>query len=291
MRLLLFGATGQVGRAVRRLAPAGTEVVAPGRDIADLSDPDSCARAVRDLGAEAIINAAAWTAVDRAEAEEVAARVVNAEAPGAIAREAARRGLPVVHISTDYVFPGTGEVPWQPGDRPDPPNAYGRTKLAGEQAVAEAGGPWVVLRTSWVFGAEGANFVRTMLRLGRERQRVRVVADQIGGPTPADAVARTCLALALALRDGAASGIHHLSGAPDTSWAGFAEAVFAEAGLPVAVEPIATAEFPTPARRPLNSRLDCRSLRRDFGIERPDWRAALPAVVTEILSSFREVGG
>jgi dTDP-4-dehydrorhamnose reductase len=229
-----------------------------------------------------VLNAAAWTAVDRAEAEEDAARVVNAEAPAAMARAAAERGLPFVHISTDYVFPGAGEAPHRPEDPTGPLGAYGRTKLLGEDGVRAAGGRHAILRTSWVFSAHGANFVKTMLRLGRERAELSVVADQVGGPTPAAAIADACVTVARALAEGAEGGTFHLSGAPDTSWAGFAEAIMAQAGLPARVNPIPSAAYPTPARRPANSRLDCSSLEAAFGVARPDWRTGLREVLREI---------
>ncbi len=282
MRLLLIGRAGQVATEVLRRAPSGVTVTALGREAADLSDPEACARAVRGAEADAVLNAAAWTAVDRAEAEEDAARVVNAEAPAAMARAAAERGLPFVHISTDYVFPGAGEAPHRPEDPTGPLGAYGRTKLLGEDGVRAAGGRHAILRTSWVFSAHGANFVKTMLRLGRERAELSVVADQVGGPTPAAAIADACVTVARALAEGAEGGTFHLSGAPDTSWAGFAEAIMAEAGLAARVNPILTSAYPTPARRPANSRLDCSSLEAAFGVMRPDWRAGLGDVLREL---------
>jgi len=279
MKLLVFGQTGQVARELARVAP---QAVFLGRDQADLADPAACAAAIHAHRPDAVINAAAWTAVDSAETEEAAALVVNAAAPGAMAQACADLGAPLVHISTDYVFDGSGQAAWKPGDAPAPQNAYGRTKLAGEQAVRAAGGAHVILRTSWVFSAHGANFVKTMLRLGADRPVLRVVADQIGGPTPAAAIAGACLTLARGLRDGAAGGTHHFAGAPETSWACFARETFALAGLAVTVEDIATADYPTPARRPLNSRLDCAALAADFGIMPPDWRAGLAAVIGEL---------
>ena len=229
------------------------------------------------------MNAVAYTAVDRAESEEALAHAVNAASVGALSEVAAARGLPLVHVSTDYVFDGSGERPWRPDDPVGPLGAYGRTKLAGERAVAAAGGPHAILRTSWVFSAHGTNFVKTMLRLGAERPALRIVADQIGGPTPAAAIAAAChrIAGALAERPGL-SGIYHFAGTPDTSWAGFARAIFAEAGMAVAVEDIPSADYPTPARRPGNSRLDCTATEDAFGLPRPDWQAALREVVAAL---------
>ncbi len=279
MRLLIFGQSGQVARELARRVP---DALFLGRDKADLSDPAACAAAIRQHRPEAVINAAAWTAVDRAEAEEAAALAVNGAAPGAMARACADLGAPLVHISTDYVFDGSGSRPWKPDDRPAPLNAYGRSKLAGEEAVRAAGGAHVILRTSWVFSAHGANFVKTMLRLGRDRDRLAVVADQIGGPTPAAGIAEACLTLARALRDGAPGGTYHHAGAPETSWAGFARETFRQAGMAVTVTDIPTADYPTPARRPLNSRLDCSASAADFGITQPDWRQDLAQVISEL---------
>lgn len=279
MSLLIFGQTGQVARELARRAPGARFL---GRAEADLSDPAACAAAIRALRPDAVINAAAWTAVDKAETEEEAATLVNGAAPGAMAQACADLDIPLVHISTDYVFDGAGTLPFRPSDPTAPLGAYGRSKLAGEVAVRASGARHVILRTSWVFSAHGANFVKTMLRLGADRPALRVVADQIGGPTPADAIAAACLTLAGALREGAAGGTHHFAGAPETSWAGFARETFALAGLPVTVEDIPSDAYPTPARRPLNSRLDCSALAADFGIMQPDWRAALAHVITEL---------
>jgi dTDP-4-dehydrorhamnose reductase len=230
-----------------------------------------------------VINAAAWTAVDKAEAEEAAALSVNGAAPGAMARACAALGLAFVHISTDYVFDGSGTQPWQSHDPVAPLGAYGRSKLAGEQAVTAAGGVSAILRTSWVFSAHGANFVKTMLRLGATRDQLNVVGDQIGGPTPAADIASACLIIAGALTaDPAKSGIYHFSGGPDVSWADFAREIFAQAGLTVAVEDIPSAAYPTPAARPGNSRMDCATTEQVFAIRRPDWRAGLAAVLQDL---------
>jgi dTDP-4-dehydrorhamnose reductase len=280
--LLVFGRTGQVATELARRAPGAVFL---GRDQADLSDPAACAAAIRAHGPAAVINAAAWTAVDRAETEVAAATVVNGDAPGAMARQCAALDIPFLHVSTDYVFDGSGSAPWQPGDATGPLGAYGRSKLAGEVAVRAAGGRHLILRTSWVFSAHGANFVKTMLRLGASRPGLRVVGDQIGGPTPAADIAAALLTAAAALRDGAEGGAHHFAGQPETSWAGFARETFVRAGLAVTVEEIATEDYPTPARRPLNSRLDCSALATAFGIPAPDWRAGLAQVIAELKES------
>ena len=278
--LLIFGRTGQLGRELAALAPDATFL---GRDRADLSDPEACARAIRVAAPVAVINAAAHTAVDRAESEPEAARLANADAPAAMARACADLGIPFLHVSTDYVFDGSGDAARDEDAAPAPLGTYGRTKLAGEGAVAEAGGQWAVLRTSWVFSAHGANFVKTMLRLGADRDRLSIVADQVGGPTPAGDIAAALLRMAQAmLRDPARGGLYHFAGAPDISWAGFAREIFAQASLSVTVDEIPTADYPTPARRPLNSRLDCSRIERDFGIVRPDWRAGLTKILKEL---------
>jgi dTDP-4-dehydrorhamnose reductase len=279
MKLLVFGKTGQVARELQRLAPDATYL---GREDSDLLNPAACAAAIAATNADAIINAAAWTAVDKAETEEAAATIVNGDAPTAMAKAAAAKGLPFLHISTDYVFDGTGDQPFAPNHPTGPLGAYGRSKLAGEQGVRAAGGNHLILRTSWVVSAHGANFVKTMLRLGAERDSLNVVADQIGGPTPAAAIAEALLTAAKAMIRGAAGGTHHFSGAPDTSWADFARSIMATANLPSQIRDITTAEYPTPARRPLNSRLDCRAFTHAFGIPRPDWREDLKVIVREL---------
>ncbi|WP_265501139.1 dTDP-4-dehydrorhamnose reductase [Paracoccus beibuensis] len=277
--LLVFGRTGQLARELATLAPGATFL---GRNAADLTDPAACADAIRRVAPGAVINAAAYTAVDRAESDADTARLVNADSPGAMARTCAELGIPFLHVSTDYVFDGTGEAPRSEDAPTGPLGVYGATKLAGEQAIAAAGGQWAVLRTSWVFSAHGSNFVKTMLRLGAERDRLTIVADQVGGPTPADDIAAAALTMIRGMRDGAQGGVYHFAGWPDVSWAGFACEIFTGAGLTVDVAEILTADYPTPARRPLNSRLDCTRIARDFGIMRPDWRVGLGRVLTQL---------
>ncbi len=279
MRIAVFGKTGQVAQELAR--HPGTVLM--GRDIADFTDPDTVGRVARAVEADAIVNAVAYTAVDKAEAEEETALLVNAESVAALARAAAERGLPFLHVSTDYVFDGQGDRPWEPTDPVAPLGAYGRTKLAGEEAVRAAGGAHVILRTSWVFSAHGANFVKTMLRLGAERDSLRIVADQVGGPTPASGIADALVTAAGKLAaDPSLSGTYHYAGAPSVSWADFARVIFDEAGLIVHVEDIPTSDYPTPARRPLNSRLSCKTTEQAFGISPPDWRAALRDVIAAL---------
>ncbi len=282
MKLLVFGQTGQVARELIRRAPAGVVVESLGRHRADLSDPSVCADAIMLSDADAVINAAAWTAVDKAETDEADATVVNGAAPAAMARAAAKHGVPFLHISTDYVFDGAGDAPFAPDHPTAPLGAYGRSKLAGEHGVRRAGGAHLILRTSWVVSAHGANFVKTMRRLGRERESVNVVADQIGGPTPAADIADALFTAARALLDGHKGGTHHFAGAPDASWADFARAIMAGAGLQCQINDIPSSAYPTPAKRPQNSRLDCSTLLRDFGIARPDWRIGLTQILNEL---------
>ncbi len=278
-QLLVFGKSGQVATELRRLAP---DAVFLGRDEADLAQPEACAAAILAHRPRAVINAAAWTAVDKAETEERAAELVNGAAPAAMARACARLTIPMVQISTDYVFDGAGNTAFRPTDRTGPLNAYGRGKLLGEQGVRASGATHVILRTSWVFSAHGNNFLKTMLRLGRERTGMTVVADQVGGPTPAAAIAAACLAAVDALgRDATLSGTYHFAGAPDVSWADFAREIMAQAKLTCLIEDIATSAYPTPARRPANSRMDCSGLAA-LGLARPDWRAAVGAVLKQL---------
>lgn len=280
MNILVFGATGQVATELRRQAPQATFLA---RADANLSDPDTCAAAVMASNADVVINAAAHTAVDRSESEEDLATLINGASPTAMAQAAAAKGIPFLHVSTDYVFQGGGTAPWKPSDSTGPLGAYGRSKLAGEQGVEAAGGIYCILRTSWVFSAHGANFVKTMRRLGDTRPTLNVVGDQIGGPTAAADIAATLLTMAAMLHRGEGKpGIYHYSGAPDVSWADFARAIFGAGGQDVAVTDILSSAYPTPAVRPLNSRMDCSALTDAFGIARPDWRVALQAVLEEL---------
>lgn len=282
MKFLVFGQTGQVAQELIRRAPQGVDVVSLSRGQADLMDPKACAQAVHTFPADIVVNAAAWTSVDRAEDQEDAALTVNAASPSAMAHACATLGRPFVHISTDYVFDGTGVTPFKPDHPTGPLAAYGRTKLAGEIGVRDAGGVHLILRTSWVVSSHGSNFVKTMLRLGAERDQLSIVADQIGGPTPAAAIADAIFVAACAMADGAPGGTHHLSGESDVSWAEFARAVMQTANLPAKIVDIPTSAFPTPARRPMNSRLDCASLASAFAIERPNWRRDLETIVAEL---------
>jgi dTDP-4-dehydrorhamnose reductase len=277
MRLLVLGKNGQVGWALQRaLAPLG-QVVALGREDADLADAAGLRRAVEDAGADLIVNAAAYTAVDKAESEPELADRINHRAVAELGAMAAARGALVVHYSTDYVFDGSGSAPYREDDATGPRSVYGATKLAGEQALVGSGARHVIFRTSWVHAGRGHNFIRTMLRLAGERDSLRVVADQMGAPTSAETIAEVT---ATAIRTGLADGVYHLVAGGETSWHGLAQFVIGEAlalraplkARPESVVAISTADYPTPAVRPANSRLDTNKLRRSLGIALPDWR-------------------
>ena len=287
MKILLTGAGGQVGGALRRLLQDRANIVAPTRETFDLSQPAGLAEKLDSIGPDLIINPAAYTAVDRAEDEREMAFRVNAESPEVMAQWAARRGVPLVHFSTDYVFDGSGERPWREDSAPNPLSVYGESKLAGDRAIAGAGGRHLIARTSWVYAATGANFLKTIVRLAGEREELRIVADQIGAPTTADAIARAMVAmLQLTDEDVAAmfesrGGVVNLVCAGETSWHGFATAIVSglkARGTQFAVKqivPIASSEFPVKAKRPSNSRLDLTRLRERFDIVMPTWQQAL----------------
>ena len=278
MKVLVFGATGQVALELQKYEG----VCALNRAFADLSDPAACARIIAATDADVVINAAAYTAVDAAEANEVLAMTINAEAPAQMAKSAADRGIPFLHVSTDYVFGGDGTEALEVDTPTGPINAYGRSKLAGEIGVRQAGGNHAILRTSWVFSAHGGNFVKTMLKLGGTRDALNIVNDQIGGPTAASDIAACLMEMAAKMVTGQKGGTYHFSGGPDVSWAEFAREIFTQANLPVQVTGIPTAQYPTPAQRPLNSRLDCTALNADFGIDRPNWKVSLAQVLRDL---------
>lgn len=295
MTILLLGANGQLGQELQRaLAPLGA-IVATTRsgvlpdgsacEVADFDQPGSLTALLDRLRPSVVVNAAAYTAVDRAEEDRDAAFRANAEAPGVLARWCAQAGVPLVHYSTDYVFDGQGTRPYREDDATAPLGVYGASKLAGEDAIRAAGGRHLIFRTAWVYASHSANFLRTMLRVGADRDVLRVVADQIGTPTPARLIADVT---AQALQhDGGLSGTWHLTAKGETSWHGFAEAIFAEAVaagvLPRAptVEAITTAEYPTPAKRPAYSHLDVAKLEKDFGVTLPSWQDGLKRIIAE----------
>ena len=309
-RILILGVAGQLGRELERAFAGFGSVLAPGRESADLALPDQLRALVRRVQPNVILNAAAYTAVDRAESEPALAHAINAHAPRVLAEEALRCGALLVHYSTDYVFDGRRPEPWTEADAPHPLNVYGASKLAGEQAIAAAGGQYLIFRTSWVYGPHGHNFLLTMLRLARERASLSIpslsipslsipslsiVDDQIGAPTNSIQLARatrTIVAGVLAGRFGVPqewSGLYHMTCAGAVSWFGFAQAIFARASALLAVNPpqlvpIATEDYPTPAARPRNSVLSNAKLHARFAVQLPPWQSALE----ETLQALRE---
>ena len=281
--LLVLGARGQIGRAL--VERAGGAARGLDQEECDICDATSVARALSMSGLSAVVNCAAYTAVDRAESERERAFAVNADGAGIVARTAAACGLPVIHLSTDYVYAGTKTAPYREDDPVEPINVYGVSKAAGDSAVMAENPAYLVLRVSWVFGVYGTNFVKTMLRLGRERGELRIVADQLGGPTEARDIADAILTMAVACRRPGFSawGTYHFAGAPSTSWYQFADAIFARARPPVPrLVPIGSQDYPTQAARPRNSTLDCSRIRWSFGLEQPDWRISLSRVLSEL---------
>ena len=281
LKILISGQQGQVSRELQaRLGDLGRLHVL-GRDQLDLAHPERIAEQVRAIAPDLIINAAAHTAVDQAESEPELAFAINAKAPGVFAEEAARLGIPLIHYSTDYVFDGSKQGRYTEDDATNPLGVYGQSKLAGEQAIAAVGGQHLILRTSWVYSTHGRNFLLTMQRLLQEKPELRVVADQIGAPTWAGTIANSTRQLIERWQAGqtGAWGVYHLTAKGETSWFGFAQAIGEQLkaqGKPCAnLLPIASSEYPTPARRPLNSRLDCSRLQREWNVSQPDWHQAL----------------
>ena len=299
MKILLLGRNGQVGWELQRSLSVLGEVVALGHDAStnpdqlcgDLSDLSGLAETVRRVAPAVIVNAAAHTAVDKAESEPERAHTLNALAPGVLATEAARLGAWLVHYSTDYVFDGSGQQPWCETDATGPLSVYGQSKLAGEQHIAAACPNHLIFRTSWVYGARGGNFAKTMLRLAGERDALTVIDDQHGAPTSAELLADvTAHALFKALRQPELAGLYHCVAAGETSWHGYAQYVLAQAQAlgwplkagPAQVQPTSTASYPTPAQRPLNSRLDTHRLQAAFGLVLPPWQQGVTRMLTEI---------
>lgn len=301
MRILVTGRNGQVGWELARTLSALGEVIACDRERADLSQPQTLKAVVEASRPDVLVNAAAYTAVDKAEEDHTSADTVNAQAVGVLAEAARSAGALFVHYSTEYVFDGAKASPYVESDAVNPLNVYGRTKLDGERAVRAAGGDWLVFRTSWVYGARGRNFLRTMLRLAGQRETLSVVSDQIGAPTSARAIAQwTAHAVRQAIAERASgtfeSGLFHLTANGQTSWHGFAtriieaarEALGDEAILTRRIEPIATSQYPTPARRPANSLLDNAAFERRFGLWRQPWDGALESVLEDVFERLRE---
>ncbi len=296
MKILLLGKKGQVGWELQRSLASLGEVLALDRHstpyCGDLSQPERLAQTVLDWRPDVIVNAAAHTAVDKAESEPELARCLNATAPAALAQAAAQIGALLVHYSTDYVFNGQGDQPWQEGDATGPLSVYGQTKREGEQAIVASGCAHLIFRTSWVYAARGGNFAKTMLRLAAERERLTVIDDQFGAPTGADLIADvTAHAIRASLQQPALGGLYHLVASGQTTWHGYASHVIAQArllqpslALKVSeIAPVPTSAFPTPAQRPLNSRLATHKLQDAFGLVLPPWQQGVNRMLTEIL--------
>ena len=299
-RILVFGRSGQVGWELRHKLACLGQVTAVDYPEIDFTRPDSIREAVRAAQPAVIVNAAAYTAVDKAEAEPALAYAINAVAPGVLAEEGRRLGSILVHYSTDYVFDGTKQGAYLETDSPNPMNVYGKTKLAGDEAIESAGGDYLILRTSWVYGARGSNFLLTMLRLAKERAELRIVDDQTGAPTSSECIAQATadlLAQLLAPQGGGLqgrSGIYNLTNAGETTWFGFAKAFLSKPPEVTGVIasdliPITTAEFPRPAKRPANSRLSCRRVEEAFGVRMPHWEDALSLVLETLREGVARV--
>lgn len=288
LKILITGQHGQVSHELQTRLQGLGELVVLGRSQLDLANADHIRQQVRNHRPDLIINAAAHTAVDLAESEPDAAFAINAIAPGALAEEAKTLGIPLIHYSTDYVFDGSKPAPYTEADTPNPLGVYGQSKLAGEQAIAAVGGQYLILRTSWVYSSHGKNFLLTMQRLLQEKPQMRIVADQIGAPTWAGSIANSTRALIERWQAGKSGewGIYHLSAAGETSWFGFAEAIgehLREQGKACAeLEPIPSSAYPTPAKRPLNSRLDCSRLQQQWHVSLPHWQDALRECLAEL---------
>jgi dTDP-4-dehydrorhamnose reductase len=292
MRLLVLGGSGQLGSELRALnLPPTVQLTAPPRAAIDVSDAAALDRLIAAEPWSAVINAAGYTNVDGAEREEALAFAINAEACGHLGAATGRRGIPLIHVSTDYVFDGRKGAPYVESDAANPLNVYGRSKLAGERRIAAANPRHVIVRTAWLFSPFGTNFVRTILRLAQERERLRVVADQLGCPTAARDVAKACLDVALRCAgapDRTPYGTYHFAGAEAATWFEFANAIIAQAGgrlgRAVHVEPIATEDYASPAARPADSRLDCTTIAEAFGLKPPSWQPALADAVLRLLA-------
>ena len=279
MKILLFGKTGQVAKELCNRP----NVTAIGRDKADFTEPQKIIEIVKSSDADIIINAVAYTSVDLAEEEFELANIINGTTVKELAKVSASRNIPFLHISTDYVFKGDGNLNWKTSDQTNPQNSYGKSKLIGESGILEAGGPHVILRTSWVFSSHGNNFVKTMLRLASNNNELSIIKDQIGGPTCAKDIADALWKIASDFYAGnGITGIYHFSGKPNSSWANFASEIFSQSQQDIKIKQILTKDFLTKAKRPLNSRLDCSSLRIDYGIKQPEWKKSLTNVLANL---------
>lgn len=280
MNILLLGKTGQVGFELHRsLSPLGP-IAAPGREELDLTNEQAVTNFLTQTQPNLIVNAAAWTAVDAAETQQAEAQRLNAGLPAQLAQFAATNNACLVHYSSDYVYPGTGTTPWQETSPTGPLSVYGQTKLQGDEAIQQSGADHLIFRTSWVYSARGNNFMKTMLRLAETKPELNIVADQIGAPTPARLIAQVT---ALAIHSNLEAGLYHLAPTGETSWHGFAQEIFRLAGKNTKANPIPTSDYPTPAKRPLNSRMDVAKLQQALNIQLPDWQSQLALTLNEYL--------
>jgi dTDP-4-dehydrorhamnose reductase len=280
VNILLLGKNGQVGFELHKtLAPLGC-ITAPSRAELDLGNDEAVDQQLQSVKPDLIVNAAAWTAVDAAEEHPQAVKRLNAGLPEQLAQYAAANNARLVHYSSDYVYPGTGEEPWKETSSTGPLSAYGKTKREGDHAIQQSGAEYLIFRTSWVYSARGNNFMKTMLRLAETKTELNIVADQIGAPTPARLIAQVST---LAIHSSLKSGLYHLAPRGETSWCGFAHAIFQQASKNVKVNPIPTSDYPTPAKRPLNSRLDVKKLEQALNIELPNWQSQLEQTLSEYL--------
>lgn len=280
MKILILGRTGQVGFELRRtLAPLGP-ITAPGRDELDLTNEQAVADYLAQTQPNLIVNAAAWTAVDAAETQQAEAKRLNADLPKQLVEYAKANNSRLVHYSSDYVYPGTGTTPWQETSRTGPLSVYGQTKLKGDEAIQQSEADYLIFRTSWVYSARGNNFMKTMLRLTESKTELNIVADQIGAPTPARLIAQVT---ALAIHSKLEAGLYHLAPTGETSWQDFAKEIFHLAGKNTKVNSIPTSDYPTPATRPLNSRMDVTKLQQTLNIQLSDWQSQLALTLNEYL--------
>jgi len=283
LRLVLIGKTGQVAREIQNLVSDSISLIALSRKELDLLNPDSSVTCLSKLKPDVIINAAAYTNVDLAEKEEDEANTINALSPTAIANYSASKEIPLIHLSTDYVFEGTGKDSWKPEDYAKPKSVYGRSKLKGEKGILASKGNHIILRTSWIFSSYGNNFLKKIIELSKSNNEINVVSDQVGGPTPASELAKACLNISQKIYlEPHKKGIYHFSGKPNVSWAGFAKEIVRQLGADLVINDITTNNFKNIARRPYNSRLDCSTLKKKFDIERPKWKSSLFSMLKQL---------
>lgn len=283
--ILVFGETGQVSHELKNI----DGVININRDMVNLEDSNACSEIIRSYKPYAVINAAAYTAVDDAEKNKNLAIQINSNAPKAMANACCIINIPFIHISSDYVFDGSGHKPWKANSQTSPLNVYGLSKLMGEKAIIDSGAVYAIIRTSWVISSHGKNFIKTMMGLSKTHKEIKVINDQIGGPTPAVELAKVCTKIAKELIiDPSKKGIYHYSGFPEVSWYELAKEIFNETKSKITIKPVSTHEYKTPANRPLNSRLDCSKIHEVFGVMRPDWHKELKKIVSNYEKNYEK---